>query len=296
MLKILITGGSGFIGESLKDFFEWSTDYKIYTPSSKELNLSNSTMVDNFLTLNQIDVIVHTANHHFHPRDINSKDLELQLNNNITMFFNLLRNIDKVDKLIYFGSGAEYPREMWFEKISENDIGNKIPTDPYGLSKIIMNNYAKNHNKIYNLRLFGVFGELDNWRYRFIPNICVKAIFDLDLVINQNALFDFTYVNDICEVTNKFITNTYPNGDYNLCSSRALELIEIANIVKQVSNKDLNLIVNNEKIETKYGGNNQKLQNTIGNHEFININNSIKIVYDYLKKFKNKINIDEIAV
>ena len=85
--------------------------------------------------------------------------------------------------------------------------------------------FNENHNKIYNLRLFGVFGELDNWRYRFIPNICVKAIFDLDLVINQNALFDFTYVNDICEVTNKFITNTYPNGDYNLCSSRALELI-----------------------------------------------------------------------
>ena len=81
--------------------------------------------------------------------------------------------------------------EKWHEKINEMDFLSEIPKDPYGLSKNIMNLFSQKYDNVYNLRLFGVFGELDNWRYRFIPNICVKAIFDKELVVNQNAIFDF---------------------------------------------------------------------------------------------------------
>ena len=39
-MKILITGGSGFIGRSLIKAFK--EDYDVFAPSSKELDLTNS--------------------------------------------------------------------------------------------------------------------------------------------------------------------------------------------------------------------------------------------------------------
>ncbi len=296
MLKILITGGSGFIGGSLKKFFNDIDEFHVFSPNSRDLDLSKSSSVDSYLTKNKFDVIIHTANHHYHPRDNESKDLNLQLEKNINMFFNIIRNAKSFKKLIHFGSGGEYPREKWHEKINEMDFLSEIPKDPYGLSKNIMNLFSQKYDNVYNLRLFGVFGELDNWRYRFIPNICVKAIFDKELVVNQNAIFDFLYIKDLCNITLKFVQNNYPGGDYNLCTAEALELKHIANIVKEVSKKDVEINIKNNDIQTKYGGTNKKLLNIVGKYNFTKIDIAIKNVYEYLYKNKKDIDISELSV
>ena len=72
--------------------------------------------------------------------------------------------------MIYFGSGAEFSRKNWIPKMEENYYDKFVPTDQYGFSKYVMNKITEKSDNIYNLRIFGLFGKYDDWRYRFIPN------------------------------------------------------------------------------------------------------------------------------
>ena len=55
-MRILITGGSGMVGKELKKLLP-----NAITPSSKELNLTNSENVKQYLKNNKFDYIVHLA-------------------------------------------------------------------------------------------------------------------------------------------------------------------------------------------------------------------------------------------
>ena len=53
--------------------------------------------------------------------------------------------------------------------------------------------------------------------------------------------------------------------------------------------KDLKIIINDEKIDTKYGGDNSKLIKEIGEYNFTKIEESIRKVYNYLDSKKMKL-------
>ena len=72
-----------------------------------------------------------------------------------------------------------------------------VPSDQYGFSKYLMNKYAQLNSNIYNLRVFSVFGKYEDWRYRFISKACCCAIMDLPIIINQNVVYDFLYIDDL---------------------------------------------------------------------------------------------------
>ena len=54
---ILITGSGGFIGSNLKKYLK--NKYKLLTPRSYELDLTNSVAVQNYFVKNKIDFIIH---------------------------------------------------------------------------------------------------------------------------------------------------------------------------------------------------------------------------------------------
>ena len=53
-MKILVTGGSGMVGRYLKEIMP-----DIVTPSSDELNLTNSEIVRSYFHDNKFDYVVH---------------------------------------------------------------------------------------------------------------------------------------------------------------------------------------------------------------------------------------------
>jgi GDP-L-fucose synthase len=292
MKNLLITGGTGFVGSSFVKSLNNSKEYKVYSPSSKILNLEDIKSVEKFFNNHKVDYVIHTANHHVHPRDSKSKDPNTQLKNNVTMYFNLYMQSNYYKRLINFGSGGELPRELWNTNIKENDIGKVSPKDQYGLSKLIISTFIKSlkNQKFINLRLFGVFGEFDDWRYRFIPNLCAKAILNKNLQMNNNGIFDFIYIKDVIKTTLKMLNKKLKFYDYNLSTGRKLELVDIANkILKITGNEKLKIEIPNKKIVVNYVGNNMRLkrENLIGN--LTPIDESILNVYEHLKKNKKDI-------
>ena len=175
MKRILITGGDGFLGKSLHEYL--SSQFVIISKNKSQLNILDSLKVLNFLKKNKFDTVIHTATYAV-PLKYSRKNPDKILENNLMMFFNLARCKDYFGELIYFGSGAEFNRDNWVPKMKEGYFDKFIPTDQYGFSKYIMTKYTYTNERIINLRLFGIYGKYDDWRYRFIPNSCKNVIFN----------------------------------------------------------------------------------------------------------------------
>ena len=61
MSNILITGGSGQLGSELKEFESTYSKHNFYFTDSKELDITDYTLVKNFIIENKIEVIINCA-------------------------------------------------------------------------------------------------------------------------------------------------------------------------------------------------------------------------------------------
>jgi GDP-L-fucose synthase len=191
-VKVLLTGGSGFIGRNLAEYL--GGRYSIVAPSSAELNLLDQECVAAYLRANHFDVVVHTATTRSNRRMGAAADM---IDRNCRMFFNLAHNRSLFGKMLHFGSGAEYSRAELPPRVTESYFDTRIPIDPYGFSKYICTKYAATTDNIFVLRLFGVFGKYEAWDVRFISNACARAVKGLPIVIRQNVRFDYLYVSEL---------------------------------------------------------------------------------------------------
>src|ERR1035438_5914679 len=87
-MRILITGGSGFIGRNLAE--QLASTYEVLAPSSADLNLLDEQAVREYVSAQNFDVVVHTATTRSNRRLAAPPDL---LDRNCRMFFNLARNL-----------------------------------------------------------------------------------------------------------------------------------------------------------------------------------------------------------
>lgn len=165
--------------------------------------------------------------------------------------------------------------------MKESYFDRHIPTDQYGFSKYIMTKYMQHSKNIYNLRLFGVFGKYDDWRYRFIPNACCRALLGRPIVIRQNKMFDFMYIDDLVEIVKWIILAQPIENIYNVCSGRALELKAIAKTIVEVSGKQSEIICLESQLASEYSGDNALLLSELKDFRFYGIEQAIQNLYDW---------------
>lgn len=283
-MKILITGGTGFIGKNLKE--QLSAYYEVFAPTSKELDLLNEDKVKNYLVKNKIQTVIHCATHN--GTKVSNKDLALVFKNNLRMFFNLARCHKSYNRMIYFGSGAEYDSRYYRPKMKEEYFGRHVPEDDYGFSKYIMAEYIKNVPNIYDLRLFGCFGKYEDWRIRFISQSICRVINDIDISINKNVYFDYLYIDDLVKIIKKFIDKKkIQNQHYNVCTGKKISLLTLANIIIKHSKKDIRISIMERGLKKEYSGDNRLLLKAVGNFEFVSIEKAIGDLYDWYSKNQN---------
>ena len=120
-MKILITGTNGFVGKNLRQYFQ--TRYKdISCPKRQELNLLDTDAVGDYLKKNEFNVVIHCG--------VTLSSVE----DNLKMYFNLENSSNTYGKMVCIGSGAEYNKGKYVDKIKEADFGKHIPGDIYGFS------------------------------------------------------------------------------------------------------------------------------------------------------------------
>jgi UDP-glucose 4-epimerase len=275
-MKLLITGGAGFIGRNLAEYF--APRYGVFAPSSSQLNLLDARAVRKYLCANGFDVVVHAAtvrsNRHLGaPADM--------LDRNCRMFFNLARNDGLFGKMIHFGSGAEYNRVGLPARVREDYFDTSVPTDPYGYSKYICAKYIERSDRIVDLRLLGVFGKYEDYAVRFISNACCRVLKGLPIVIRQDVVFDYLYVNDLAKITDWFINHEPHYKAYNVCSGAGVALTRLAGTIAEVSGRNPELIVTTGGLAPEYTADNALLLNEIDGYTFSKMPACIKELYTW---------------
>ena len=257
-MNLFITGGSGFISSHLKKRLALNGNFNVFAPKSSELNLTDESAVDDFVRAHKIDAIVHLANRGG-GRD--TLDMTNVTEYNLRIFFNIAKQKNKVAKIISFGSGAEYGKHKPIINAREDDYKKALPLDEYGFYKAITSHYIEDcADNIIQLRLFGIYGEMENYRYKFITNAVVKNLLHLPITINQNVFFDYMYVDDLLNVVEFYIENDVRHKIYNASSGTKIDLLSLAALVNEASDFKSEISVLNEGLNNEYTSDNSLLK------------------------------------
>jgi len=291
-MKILVTGGNGFIGRNIKESY-LSQKYTIVAPSRQELDCSDDKSVETFFKKSSFDVVIHSAAKAGHRNAIDTSNLFLT---NSRMMFNLLKYQDSWGKLLNMGSGAIYDMQNYIPKMNENYFGTHIPKDEHGYNKYIFGKMLPSLNHVYDFRIFGIFGKYEDYAIRFISNAICKAIFDLPITLRQNRTFDYLDINDLIPILDHFIMHNPTEKSFNITPDNSIELLQIAQLVKSISQKDIEIKVAQDGLGMEYSGNNSLLRREMNDLKFTPIQTSIEDLYNWYLANKNNLMIDALLI
>lgn len=283
--KILLTGGSGFIGKNIQESF-LSDKYTIVAPSSSDLNLLDTQSVDKYFKRKSFDVVLHAA---CKPGHRNAKDLKDIFYSNVRMFENLVRYRNKYKKFINFGSGAIYDTSKNISSVKEDKIFDNIGKAEHDFCKYVIAKRIESLDNFLDLNIFGIFGKYEDWQIRFISNSICKTLFNLPITIKQNRVFSYLYIDDLMPILDFFISNPVKYKNYNIVPDKKISLLEIAKIIKELCNEKNKIKVSKRGYGFEYTGNNSRLVKEFKNVRFTDIKDSIKNLYNYYKQNINSI-------
>ena len=266
-MKILITGGLGFVGRRFARRFLATDDNEVLIID----NLQNGVPVEDWLfqplhsdrlTVRQgdcrtyfrmhkfvpdmFDVVVHCAAIVGGRLNIDFNPLEVATNLSVdSEFFNWAVSGHHKPKVIYFSSSAVYPLEMqtceWHIPLAESAVmfsGNYFakPDRTYGFAKLAGEYLADFARNEYGLdvrifRPFGGYGEDQDFNYPF-PSIIRRVLNKEDPVTvwgSGDQERDFIYIEDIIDVVLDTLYTRSEITPLNLGTGIATSFVSLAN-------------------------------------------------------------------
>ena len=199
------------------------------------------------------------------------------------MVENLIKYKSSNVKLILFGSGAMYDKNRDLQKVKEEEIGKYVPENLYGLSKLKIAKLIKDRADVICLNIFGCYG-YEEKETRF-PTYAIKQVLNNQPIeINQNVVFDYLFIEDLCRIVEFFIKNNPNENIINITPTESISLIEIAKIVNTFVQKPVDVKILKDGMNFEYTGDNESLLKAIPNLTFTEYKEGLSKLFDYITK------------
>ncbi len=284
-MKILVTGGAGFIASQIADAFienghqvvildDLSTGFeKNINPKAKFLkaNICDKSL-DRLFEAEKFDVV----NHHAAQMDVRRsvKDPEFDATTNILGTINLLQNCVKygVKKFMFASTGgAVYGEQDYFPADEKHP---QQPKSPYGISKLAVEKYLYFYNSEYKLnysilRYANIYGPRQNP----FGEAGVVAIFSTRLIKGEQPIInghgkqtrDYVFVGDVVKA-NLLALNDDATDIYNVGTGFETDVNQLFHYINDITkaNKEemhgpaaageqLRSVITSEKLFKKFG-------------------------------------------
>lgn len=275
--RILLTGSQGFVGTNLRVYFQKFSNATLLCPTEIDVDLTDSAAVEKCMTAFNPTAIVHSATGNIAGKSYAENICE----QNLRMYFNLNRHRPIGCTLYSLCSGSSYNRDNWIENMSEGYLGEHIPTDSQGFSKFVISSHAMEQDDIVILRLFGIFGEHEDYRYKFISNTIAKRVAGMHITLFRDANYSYLDVLDFCKILHELIRKNTQNGVYNVTPDNSTTLSNIISVIDNEMNIKMGFSISEPGWGKPYTGSNARLKTLLPDFEFTPLNKSISRLVEF---------------
>lgn len=257
-MKILITGGQGFMGQYLIEYFEKFSKHKIFATYRKIKNKKKSSVtwikIQNLKSNNiykfDYDVVIDLAWY-----DLNnyraSSHLKKQVLEHLFFFRKLLKKNKKIN-IFGFGTCLEYGLREG--KLSENMKPSPQVNYAKGkdsLRKKIMFLRKKYNYSINWLRLFYIYGEKQEKKKIFTQFIhAVKSKKKFFFMSKGTQERDYIHINTVVKIIAFLVNKNINGGIINICSGNAIKVINLVKTWKKKFKSKIILKTNKLEVPT----------------------------------------------
>uniref|UniRef100_A0A7C3N7C6 NAD-dependent epimerase/dehydratase family protein n=1 Tax=candidate division WOR-3 bacterium TaxID=2052148 RepID=A0A7C3N7C6_UNCW3 len=271
MKKIFVTGSCGFIGSHLVEklskyykvkalvYYNSSTDIGNlkYLKNYKNIEIEKGDIRDYQLMYSMtkdVDCIINLAALITIPYSFRAVDSYIETN--IKGVKNILdvAKERKIKHTIIMSTSEVYGSAQYTPMDEKHPLN---AYSPYAATKIAQDQMALAYSRVFSLpvtivRPFNIFGPRQSLR-SVLPQIILQSIKSDKIYIgNLHTERDYTYIDDLTDAFTKVIYNEKTFGKiFNICSKKSYSIKNIIKIVESVSNKKLEVVVQNERVRKK---------------------------------------------
>ncbi len=303
-MKILLTGGAGFVGSNiynaLKDEYDvWVVDNLTFG-DSRNIEINPKWLKDKIpvrfkadfndlrdYVLNSFDILIHcaTINIEYAMKEP-IETFKVNALNTIKLFERFKGKIIYTSTASVYGNAAELPTK----ECAPDNVSNA-----YDQSKLIAEHYLQLRGNYTTLRLSNVYG-INQRPDKDIVGVVGKFV---DSILNNKPVTiygdgkdtrDYTYVSDVVRAVEMCVEQKAKNKEYNISGGDELSIMELANkiaylvgtpiVVKNVKSRKIDKI-NRRLLDTTLA------QEELGWHPLIGINKGLeKTIFWQRKEYR----------
>ena len=299
-MRILITGGNGMVGSYLKNLLP-----DAITPSSKELDLTNSEQVKNYFANNTFDYVIHLAAHVGSLHD-NIENRTAYFDNNILMNTLVTKYAFESGVKNFLGilSTCIYPNDISTFPMTEDMLHLGAPHPSlmsYAYAKrshavqleAYKERYGVNYNYLIPCNLYGIVSENHENRLHFVNDLIFKIIEaqknkkDHILLFGDGTpLRQFMHAGDLAQIIAYYVISNC-NSSFNVAPdiNMSVEEIAISALLACNNGTTLKIKYDNSKPNGQYRKDVDTtiFKDQIKNFKFKSLTEGIRDIYEYYK-------------
>ncbi|MCJ8305457.1 MAG: NAD-dependent epimerase/dehydratase family protein [Nitrosopumilus sp.] len=254
-MKILVTGGAGFIGRNVVDSFLKKHEITIYDNLSNSSEQNITSLIEKGVdfvkgdildydalveSCKEFDVVIHLAA----KSDVSDSVIHPEITKkvNVDGTVNVVQCCiqNKIRKIIFASSASVYGDCN--DTITEKTLTN--PLSPYGSSKLDAENIIKKVSQKNELdyiifRMFNVYGKGQNKQYvgvitKFLENITEKK--SITIYGDGKQTKDYISIHDVVDAFSMAI-KLNKTGTYNIASGKSISVNELSELMFNIFGK-----------------------------------------------------------